>query len=187
MLKQDLLSFFKAWVDNPRTTGALVPSSKHLAKEMASHTFLNEGVVVELGAGTGVVTEALIAAGVSVSNIIVIEYSAELVKKLRLRYPKINIIEGNAAHLQQLLKNETRPINTVISSLPLRSLPKKTTRQVLQSIDQLLVVGGRYIQFTYGLNQKQYSPLIHCEHIFSKWIWLNFPPARVDVWIKERK
>jgi phospholipid N-methyltransferase len=178
-----MLSFLKALAHNPRATGAILPSSPFLAKEMAAHVIKNPaGVVVELGAGTGVVTKALLRAGVQPWTLIVIESSSNMVKKLRKRFPNIQIIEGNAADLSRLLIHEKREVHTIISSLPLRSLPKATTQTILQQINAVLAQHGRYIQFTYSFTQDPCFSLKNFQHILSKRIWMNLPPARVDVW-----
>jgi len=178
-----MYSFLKALAHNPRETGAIFPSSRFLAKEMAAHVVKNQaGVVVELGAGTGVVTKALLQAGIQPNNIIVIESSPSMVKKLRRRFPTIQIIEGNAAELITLLAHEKREVHTIISSLPLRSLPKSVTQTILQQINTLLASNGRYIQFTYSFTKDQFFSLTNFQHIISKRIWMNLPPARVDVW-----
>ncbi len=177
-----LLTFFKALVMNPSATGAIFPSSKRLAQEMASHVLLDDSaLVVELGSGTGVVTDALLQAGVNPNQLILVEYSPDLVQKLRLRFPHVRIIEGNAAQLGTLLRDENT-VKTIISSLPLRSLPPSTTHAILDQIKTILPSGGRYIQFTYSLRQNKLVPFRNQQKIISKHIWRNIPPARVDVW-----
>ena len=174
-----MYSFLKALAHNPREMGALFPSSPFLAKEMAAYAIKDrEGVVIELGAGTGVVTKALLQAGVRADNIIVIESSSGMVKKLRSRFPTIQIIEGNAADLLTLLAFEKREVHTIISSLPLRSLHKSMTESILKQINALLSKEGRYIQFTYSFHQDQFFSLANFQRIISKRIWMNFPPAR---------
>ena len=50
---------------NPRAMGAACPSAPSLASHMASHVPLDrDGLVVELGGGTGAVTAALLKHGV---------------------------------------------------------------------------------------------------------------------------
>lgn len=185
MQQNQLSSFFKALIVNPRATGAVLPSSKFLAEEMVSHVINRDATVLELGAGTGVITRALIENGISHHNIVVVEHSNELVKNLRKQFPFLTIIEGNAAHVSSLLTEDIPEINTIVSSLPLRSLPKLVTYSILKEVYAILPVGGRYIQYTYGIKQHPYELDSRWEKIYSKRIWLNLPPARVDVWIKK--
>lgn len=179
---KDIYVFFRVIATNPRTTGAIIPSSKWLAKEMASHVVHDDGVVIELGAGTGVITEALLQSGIKPEKIIIVEYSPEFVQQLRHRFPTIRIIEGDAANLIMLLEGNVSKINTIISSLPLRSLSKLTTQSILEQIKLILPEKSRYIQFTYSFKQNAYKSLVHFKPICSKRIWLNLPPAQVDVW-----
>jgi phosphatidylethanolamine/phosphatidyl-N-methylethanolamine N-methyltransferase len=178
----DIFIFFKVLVRNPRITGAILPSSNRLAKEMVSHVVIDKrNLVLELGAGTGVVTAALLKMGVRPEKIIAIEFSEVLAKKLQKRFPEIHVIEGNAVYLDILIGEQESCVNTVISGLPLRSLPKAVSETILQKISALLPAGGRYIQFTYSFKQNpSFSPL-HFKRKYSKMVWLNLPPARVDV------
>lgn len=181
----NLKVFFKALIANPKATGAIMPSSKRLAFEIASHAYLPEnGLLIELGAGTGVITEALLQQNICPENLIAVERSAELVKNLRLRFPGLQIIEGNAANLREMLGNSKNRVNTIVSSLPLRSLPKPLVAEILETIEAILPIGGKYIQYTYSFSENYLPSLTHCQKIFSKRIWLNFPPARVDIFIR---
>ena len=117
-------------------------------------------------------------------KIIVIEYSSPLVKKLHHRFPKVQIIEGNAANLISLLGDEKRRVKNIVSSIPLRSLPKSITQTILNQVKDILPTGGRYIQFTYSFQQEQVYSLRNSKRIISKRVWMNLPPARVDVWVK---
>ncbi|EKD72885.1 MAG: Ribosomal RNA adenine methylase transferase [uncultured bacterium] len=183
MINKDLFAFLKVLASNPRTMGAILPSSKQLAKEMVTHVTRNlNNVIVELGAGTGVITERLIQSGIHPSQIIVIECAPELAKQLQERFPTVKIITGDAMNLANLLAYEKRTINTIISSLPLRSLPKTTTQSILKQIKKMLPKEGRYIQYTYSFMRNPFYALRNYELIASKRIWMNLPPARVDVW-----
>jgi len=176
------LTFLKALAINPKGTGAVLPSSKRLANEMASHINLSaEGFVVELGAGTGVITKAMLMSGVDLKQIIAIEYASSFARKLRKRFPDIEVIEGNAANLTQLLDEKSQHVDTIISSLPLRSLPEETVQSILSEISSILSPDGRYIQFTYDIrsDSSYYPENFHLER--SKIIWRNIPPAKVEI------
>lgn len=176
-----ILNFTKALIVNPRATGAAIPSSRRLAREMAAHINVEKpGLIVELGAGTGVVTEALLKRGIAPSRIIAVELVPELARSLRLRYPEIQVLQGDATHLQTLLKDHAG-VNAVVSSLPLRSLPKSVTQAILSQIHEILPPEGRYIQFTYSYRANRFESLQQYRSISSKRVWINIPPARVDV------
>ncbi len=176
-------AFLQAWIKNPLAIGAVAPSSSFLAKEMASHVFNKPpGIIVELGAGTGVVTSALLDSGIQPENLVILERSSVMVSRIRKQFPQVCVLEGDAVDLQNLLAGEARQINTVVSGLPLRALSREAIEMILKQIAELLGSGGKYIQFTYGIQQKagwfqKYFRLIH-----SKRVWYNLPPARVDVY-----
>ena len=179
----DMLIFLKAWIKNPITMGAVAPSSQYLAHEMVSHCEADRpGIIIELGAGTGVVTAALLQKGVSPQRLVVLEYSPVLVDKLRRQFPNICVLEGSAINLVRLLKDDSRPIYAIVSSLPLRAFSQGMTKTVLEQITTLLPSHSKYIQFTYSLRKTRYTELAHYYLIASKRIWRNLPPARVDVW-----
>lgn len=162
MAPNNPLMLWKALLLNPGATGAIVPSSRYLAKAMASYVPVpTQGLVVELGTGTGVITAALLKAGVPAAQIVGIEYAPHLARKLKKRFPTVNMMEGNAVELQALLQGQSQPVTTIISSLPLRSLPKEMSQAILEQISQLLVAGGRYIQFTYDIRGDYRYPALN--------------------------
>ncbi|GAG27969.1 unnamed protein product, partial [marine sediment metagenome] len=98
--------FFREIFTNPSSVGAVLPSSKSLANHIASQVpNHSDGIVLELGAGTGVVTQALLDQGVPEERIVVVEISNSLAKFLRRRFPKVNIVQGDASNLIQLLSD----------------------------------------------------------------------------------
>jgi phosphatidylethanolamine/phosphatidyl-N-methylethanolamine N-methyltransferase len=176
-------AFLKTWLKDPSYMGAIAPSSSYLAKAMVSHiSTTHPGIIIELGAGTGVVTQALLQSGILSHNLIVLERSPELASRIRQRFPYTRVIQGDAIDLQTFLQNESRPIHCIISSLPLRSLPKLTTDTILQQVANILGSGGKYIQFTYGIKKGLFPFQDYFQLVASKRIWRNLPPARVDVW-----
>lgn len=176
--------FVKSFLRDPKATGAIYPSSKRLAEVMASYVVFSQNqLVVELGAGTGVVTQAILNRGIPAERIIAIESSPELAENLRRRFPKVRVIEGDASYLAELLKNETRPIGTIISGLPLRSLDKETIKRILSVIPLALSAHGRYIQFTYDLRHTTHFYPQRYQLTQRKLVWVNIPPAKVEVYL----
>lgn len=185
LFNQSSWEFLKALLRNPRTMGAVLPSSKRLANAMASYINApDDSLIIELGAGTGVITEAILATGIPSERVIAIERAPDLAKILRERFPNITVIEGDAVYLTQLLKKHDQPIGAVVSGLPLRSLPNQTRENILAEIAKLLGDNGRYIQFTYDItNQGSVAPP---GYSLSKaaTVWQNIPPAKVNVYVK---
>ncbi len=148
---------------------------------MAAQVIANtEGTVVELGAGTGVVTQALLDQGLPADKLIVVEQSPILARHLEIRFPQLTVLQGDAAHLMDLLGARAQQVSAVVSSLPLRSLPRATVDCIGRELDRLLPRGATFIQFSYSLRRSvlDWAPNTTC--VRSCTIWRNLPPARVN-------
>jgi phospholipid N-methyltransferase len=176
------------WLHAPRCIGAVAPSSKRLAREMARWATANPaGCVLELGPGTGAVTEALIEHGVAQERLVAIETTPALVRLLRGRFPQAHIIGGDARQLAQLVRHHLpngAAVSAVVSSLPLRHFTAEDRAAIAWQIYELLPSGGRWIQFTYYLGNGHPPGGAPFKVIHSEVIWLNVPPARVSVYEK---
>lgn len=175
-------TFYKALFKNPRAVGSVIPSSHHLAKKIASFIPLNKpGWTVELGAGTGVITHALLQQGIPCHQLIVIEHSPDFANELKARFPLVNIIEANATQLSQLLADKKGEIAVIVSSIPLLSLPPLEKDKVIAEIENVLTPGSYYIQYSYGFHKSEFEFKARFKKIASERIWWNIPPARIDV------
>lgn len=145
----------------------------------------HKGLVVELGAGTGAVTRELLARGIPPQKLIPIEMSEKLASHLRRRFPALKVIQGNAADLQNLIRDPAKEDNSqvdfVVSSLPFRSLPEDLCQKIAGQIEQTLGDSGRFIQFTYDLRSKNFIHFRRFTHLRAAIVWANIPPARVDL------
>ena len=143
--------FLSAWLRNPLQTGALLPSGADLAQAMAAHVHPGLGGVLELGAGTGAITRALFERGLRVGELILVEKDPGLADLLARRFPDAVVLRGDAGRLKRLLLAEgVGHPQTVVSSLPLLSMPGLTRLRVLSEIVSVLGPGGTYVQFTYS-------------------------------------
>ena len=178
---ETMRTFFKALFLNPRATGALFPSSKYLAYNMANCIDATKpGYILELGPGTGAITNGILESGIPAEKLIALELIPDFAEKLQRRFPKITVIRGNAMNLSELLKDK-HPIHTIISSLPLRSLSKNDRRIILSEIPKVLGSDGQFIQFTYSMrNDADFYPK-NFVLTNSFLVWRNIPPARVTV------
>ena len=167
--------FVREWARSPRLAGAVCPSGTALAKAMADRVPAGTGLVVDLGAGTGAVTAALLKKGIAAHRIVVVEQSAVMVKYLCKRFPGLTILRGDAAELSRLLPG--RPVDCVISSLPLVSLPETKREAIVHELKRVLQ-GRPLVQFTYFwggtyLSKKGFN------RVSSRLVLKNLPPARV--------
>jgi phosphatidylethanolamine/phosphatidyl-N-methylethanolamine N-methyltransferase len=181
-------AFLSAWLRNPRQVGAVLPSSGGLTNAMAAQVNPETGLTIELGAGTGAVTSALLDKGVDPERLVVVEKDQILAKKLEHHFPTLKVLEGDAARLQQLLKQASLGLaDNVVSSLPLLSMRSHTRIRVLSEIFNSLHPEGKLIQFTYSPAPPIPDRLANSLQVSGKRIdriFLNFPPAHV--WVYKR-
>ncbi len=179
-MRTRILSFFKALLTNPRSIGAVIPSSHYLAESM-SHciTKTETGFILELGPGTGAITEGILKSGISENQLTALEISPHFANNLKETFPQITLIQGDATQLSTLTLN--KKFDTIISSLPFRSLSKTDRDKILAEIPKVLSPHGKFIQFTYAIfgREKFYPNNYQLEKSFIE--WRNVPPARVDV------
>jgi phospholipid N-methyltransferase len=178
----------KALARNPRDMGTLFPSSHYLAGAMAgavSPRMTKNGVFVELGAGTGPVTEALLKRGIPPERLIVIEKSPALAECLHERFPHVDVRCCGAEVMGACLPEKAR-VSAIISSLPFRSLPREVSISIMREVERTLSSGGIFVQFTYALVGKM--PFIPAEFrkVRTRLVPFNVPPARVEVYLKPR-
>jgi phosphatidylethanolamine/phosphatidyl-N-methylethanolamine N-methyltransferase len=184
----DTTLFLQEWLANPGRTGSVVPSSRQLAAAMAHWLPADpESFVLELGPGTGIVTEALLKRGLREDRLVAIEHNPKLARLLQKRFPRARILAGDAWHLDDLLRNHREPIESVgavISSLPLLNFSVEKAEALAQKIRVVLEPQGHWVQFTYRIHKLRPRGAASFKLHHSKIVWLNLPPARVSVFRK---
>lgn len=123
----DSTVFLREWLANPQRMGSVAPSSPQLAAVMAGWLPANpESFVLELGPGTGAVTQALLERGLREEKLVAIEHNSNMSRLLREKFPRAQIITGDAWRMDDLLRRRREPIENVgavVSSLPLLNFP----------------------------------------------------------------
>jgi phosphatidylethanolamine/phosphatidyl-N-methylethanolamine N-methyltransferase len=182
----DEVHFIRSWFEKPLATGAVTPSGKALARTMAAYVDPKlAGPVVELGPGTGPVTEALVAHGVDPSRLVLVEFNPTFCRLLRTRYPTATVVHGDAYGLKNLLGTCLHePAAAVVSGLPLFTKPLKTRLRLVYEAFGLMLPGAPFIQFTYAAVPPIPRTLDRVKAEASERIWMNIPPARVWVYRK---
>lgn len=176
--------FVCEFVRYPFTVGSVCPSSARLARMMAKQVPLNgSGLIVELGAGTGAVTSALLKHGISVERLLIIEQSQTFVNCLCRLHPTIKVICGDATNLGNILPKGTK-IDAIISSLPLRSLPSAKVSCITDQWRELLPSNGILVQFTYNLWKPASWQNSEFDEKRRQYIWRNIPPACITTHAK---
>jgi phosphatidylethanolamine/phosphatidyl-N-methylethanolamine N-methyltransferase len=144
------MRFARTWLRNPRSTGALVPSSASLAAALVAALPDDDyDLVVELGTGEGRVTRELVAR-FGGERVFGIELDSGLAKLARVQAPEATVVVGDACHLTRLLQRRAGAGKTaVVSCLPLINMPR-TRHRVLSAVRSLIAPHGHLVQFTYA-------------------------------------
>ena len=184
----DSTLFLREWLVNPQRTGSVAPSSPQLGAAMARWLPRDpESFVLELGPGTGAVTDALLKYGLREDRLIAIEHNSTLARLLQKKFPRARIITGDAWELDTLLADLPQPVSSVggvISSLPLLNFPKSQADALARKIRAILEPRGRLVQYSYHLIKGRSRGSEAFRLIASKIVWWNLPPARVHVFQK---
>lgn len=183
----DEVRFIRSWLERPLATGSVTPSGRFLARAMARNVDVDiPGPVIELGPGTGPVTEALVDRGVDPKRLVLVEFNPVFCRLLRSRYPDATVVQGDAYNLKRLLENILpEPAAAVVSGLPLLTKPVRTRVRLINDVFALTRPDAGFIQFTYSMTTPPIPKgLARVETEASDRIWLNFPPARV--WVYRR-
>jgi phosphatidylethanolamine/phosphatidyl-N-methylethanolamine N-methyltransferase len=180
----DEMQFIRTWIGKPLSTGAVMPSSKALARTMARYVDpAASGPVIELGPGTGPVTEAMVERGVDPSRLVLVEFNPDFCRLLRTRYPRATVVQGDAYRLRRLLDTYIRsPASAIVSGLPLVTKPVRTRLRLISDAMALLAPGAPFVQFTYAMVTPIPKALNGIKAEASELIWMNVPPARVWVY-----
>lgn len=173
----ELALFLKQVASRPREVAALAPSSRALARRMAEAVPDGPGNLVELGAGTGKITAALLEAGIPVDAIHSFEINPVFCDHLQREHPQLHVCRDRAENLG---RHRIDDIKAVVSGLPLLSMDEDIQRRILRAAFGNLRPGGSFIQFTYGPVppvRKAILGELSLGWTRSEIIWGNVPPA----------
>ncbi len=182
----DEVRFIRSWIGKPLSIGAVTPSGKVLARTMARYVDPDsKGPIIELGPGTGPVTEALIARGIDPSRLVLVEFDPDFCRMLRARFPQATVVRGDAYALRHTLGEVLQErAAAVVSGLPLMTKPMKTRVRLIHDAFRLMHPGAPFVQFTYAVIPPIPKALSGVTAEGSERIWMNVPPARVWVYRK---
>ena len=166
------------------STGAVIAVEPDFARAMARCVDpKTDGPVIELGPGTGPVTQALVRRGIDPARLILVEFNPDFCRLLRARYPAATVVQGDAYRLRRLLENYVdMPAAAVVSGLPLVTKPLRTRLRLISDAMALLAPGAPFVQFTYAMLPPIPKKLPGVRAQASEMIWMNLPPARVWVY-----
>lgn len=181
--------FIREFLRQPRTIGALAPSSRALAREMAANAEVHHAsVIVEFGPGSGAITREVLARKKNDACFFSIEMNQRMCEIFRRRFPGVPIFQDSAANVGQLLRQMGRErANCIVSSLPWAAFSFELQDQILDAAIASLAPGGIFVSFAYlqgmllpsGQRFQRKLEQRFSQTRKSRIIWRNLPPAFV--------
>lgn len=175
---KDQMLFIKKFVTEPRTIGSVTPSSPQLVDSMLQNADWGKiGAIAELGAGTGVMTRAIIERKAKDSDLLVFEIEEELRKNLENETGLE--IYADARSLPEVMKSRgIKRADLIVSSLPFTVLPREVTEAVMDGVTKSLAPDGSFVAFQYSLHMKGTLEKLF-EKVDVRFVMMNIPPAFV--------
>lgn len=179
-LHRDRLLFVRKFLRHGNRIAAVTPSSPELSAAMSELvTDSRPQTIVELGAGTGAVTEAALRRMHPGSRLVAVEIDPEFAALLRARCPGAEVVEADARDLDTALAPlGLGTIDLVISCLPVPSLPRGTNAALFAWLASR-AAEACFSQLTLvpWLFQATYARMF--EDVRFHLVWRNFPPGGV--------
>ncbi|MFC6082542.1 class I SAM-dependent methyltransferase [Sphaerisporangium aureirubrum] len=188
-MANDSAVFFGQFVRSPGTTGAVAPSSRRLARAIASPVpERGEPVIVELGPGTGSFTAEIQRRLGGRGHHLAVEINPRLAELLAEKHPGAEVVVADAADLPRLLADRgLARADAVISGLPWAAFPSALQDRLLDAIVATLAPDGAFTTFAY-VHARTLPPALRFRRLLaatfeevvpSRTVWGNVPPAFV--------
>ena len=200
---KEIFAFVKEFIKSPATVGAILPSSKWLAKEIVSSIpkdrKAGKRIILEIGPGTGIFTEKILKRMNPEDELHLVELDHSFSKQLAHRYKKL-IAAGKVKiyNCSILDPNVSTRYDYIISGLPLNAFEREEVDQILEKFSSISKTGGKLSYFDYPIakelaciftgheNRQRLEHIqkakddfyrLHADH--EENVYFNIPPARV--------
>ena len=174
-------SFLVEGLRNIRTTGTVTRSSPALCKAAIDRIdFSRTNVIVELGAGDGVITKYILDRMPPHGKVIAFEVSEDLCDDMRaLNDPRLVVAQDSAENIRPWLdKIGADRADHIVSAIPFAALPEAVGRRIVDAARENLRPGGCYNQVHYSLKTKAYYEEAF-GRVETRRVYRNLPPAWV--------
>ena len=176
--------FFSAFFKNPKELGSITPSSKFLVREFIRSIDLNNAkYIAEYGAGTGVITEQILANSRADAVILSFEINGHFFDYLRsnIKDKRLILIKDDAQNIRKHLKKRNiDKLDCVVCALPFSTLGSQKKEKIFRETKTALKDGGQFIfvrffpNFETDLNK-------HFPKNSMKFVMLNLPPSMIYI------
>jgi phosphatidylethanolamine/phosphatidyl-N-methylethanolamine N-methyltransferase len=185
------LKFITQFIFHPTSTGAILPSGDKLCELMTDIADLpNVSTVIELGSGTGVVTEKIIQKKAADTKFFALEINPAFVEATKTRCPDAVVYQSSAENvMKHLVFHGESGCDTIISSLPWSTFKGETQQLILDSIYDVLNPGGVFLTYAYVLAIVAPAAWRFKKKLYAKFdkvttsstVWSNIPPAFIYI------
>ncbi|WP_158017438.1 methyltransferase domain-containing protein [Mycobacterium basiliense] len=137
---RDLGLFLRCALTSPGRTGAVLPSSRALARSMTSVlSEFSDPNVLELGPGTGPMTHYIQRRLAGAGRHVAVELNPAFAQRLAERYPRVDVVCDTAAALPRILEARGMyHVDAVITSLPFSLIPDDVQTDIMDGITSLI-------------------------------------------------
>lgn len=176
---QQSWTFLKSFISSPKAVGSVVPSSRYLVNVIvAGIDWPTLDSMAELGAGTGVVTEAIDRQRSRESEFLVFESDRSMRAALETRYDSV-AVHDNALDLRKVMESRgLSGLDCIVSGLPFVNFSQADRKFLLKEFHDLLNPGGIFVALQFSRNIRPDLKALYDEMDMTH-VWANVPPAFV--------
>lgn len=179
MVTKDRAFFLYKFLRNPGRIGSVTPSSRFLVEQMAQQVnWKRVRSSVELGAGTGVLTQKIAERRHPDCKVLIVEKDPEMKKRLEKKYPDFYFTSNAANFYTQFLSFGMHQADAIFSGLPFANFSADEQDQILSEVIQALKPNGIFIAFQYSLQMKR-KLAEKFGKVMLSFVPFNIPPAFV--------
>jgi len=178
--------YIKKYIKDFTTLGSVAPSSSKASKFLASQIKRNGGYVIELGPGSGTVTQAILDSGIGFDKLIAIEIDKHFYDYMKAKFPKLNILNASATDLKKLLpKHVIGNVSTIISTIPMKNLHHNLRNEIINAAFSVMRPDGNFVQIRYSTQSPIKAKQLGLKQLTYGRVWWNIPPMTTFGYEKE--
>jgi phospholipid N-methyltransferase len=182
----DRAVFFWEFLKHPAQVASLFPSSRFLERRIAQIAELESArAVIELGAGTGGVTRAVLNCMAAGRDLLSVEINPEFQPALlRIGDPRLRVHTGSADDLESMIDlYGLHAPDVIVSGIPFSKMSPHSAVSLLHTISRALIPGGRFVAYQLrGDVERLCRPILGPPTVEIE--LLNIPPLRIFRWQK---
>ena len=181
--------FLSAFLRHPIATGAIAPSSFHLAKEMVNWVDWNDvNVCVEFGPGTGAFTPSILESMKEGTRFLAVELNEKFAATMTRKFPHVETICRSVADIEEICdERAVAQIDCIMCGLPWAAFSANLQHRLLNAVLSRMSDSGYFATFAYlqgtilpaGVRFAELLQESFGEVRRSRTVWRNLPPAFV--------